>query len=261
MVLRTLKRILAHPLTRDLNLDDPRTTALRQRIIRENRFLEKLYVEWYKSIVRSLPDTEGPIVELGAGAGFMKEYIPELIASDKLIVPEISIGLDAHQLPFDKGRLKAIVMIDVLHHLSRPHIFFSDAAECLKTGGVIIMIEPWVSGWSRFVYRRLHHEPFDPDISDWGVPERGPLSGANSAMPWVIFERDLPIFVKEFPQLKVNSIKLLTPFRYFLSGGVSFRPLMPAWSFDTFRRFENILKPWFRHLAMFAQIKIVKVKN
>ena len=261
MVLKTLKKILAHPLTRNLNLDDPRTTVLRQRIIRENKFLEKLYLEWYESIVKSLPDTVGPIVELGAGAGFMKEYIPELIPSDKLIVPEISISLDAHQLPFNKDSLRAIVMIDVLHHLSRPRIFFSDVARCLRTGGAAIMIEPWVTLWSKLVYGKLHHEPFDPDISDWGFPERGPLSGANSAMPWIIFERDLQIFVKEFSQLRVNSIKLLTPFRYFLSGGVSFRPLMPAWSFDIFRGFENILKPWFRHLAMFAQIKIVKVKN
>lgn len=261
MVLRTLKKILAHPLTRDLNLDDPRTTALRQRIIRENRFLEKLYVEWYESIVRSLPDTVGPIVELGAGAGFMKEYIPELIASDKLIVPEISISLDARQLPFDKNRLKAIVMIDVLHHLSRPRIFFSEVARCLRTGGTVIMIEPWVTLWSKLVYGKLHHEPFDPHVSDWGFPERGPLSGANSAMPWIIFGRDIQIFGKEFPQLKVNSIKLLTPFRYLLSGGVSFRPLIPSWSFDIVRRFENVLKPWFPHLAMFAQIEIVKVRD
>ena len=218
-------------------------------------------MEWYKSIVGSLPDTEGPIVELGAGAGFMKEYIPELIASDKLIVPELSVSLDAHQLPFDKGRLKAIVMIDVLHHLSRPGNFFSEVARCLRLGGVVIMIEPWVTLWSKLVYGRLHHEPFDPDISDWGFPESGPLSGANGAMPWIILERDLPKFIEEFPQLKLGSVKLLTPFRYLLSGGISLRPLMPAWSFEVFRRFESIFKPWFRYLAMFAQIEIVKVKN
>jgi len=31
------------------------------------------------------------------------------------------------------------------------------------------MIEPWVSTWSRPIYMRLHHEPFDPDAKDWNV--------------------------------------------------------------------------------------------
>ena len=40
------------------------------------------------------------------------------------------------------------------------------------------MIEPWVSAWARFVWGRLHHEPFAPEASSWRIPSSGPLSGA-----------------------------------------------------------------------------------
>jgi hypothetical protein len=52
------------------------------------------------------------------------------------------------------------------------------------------MIEPWVSTLSRPIYTRLHHEPFNPDAKDWSFPDTGPLSGANGALPWIIFQRD-----------------------------------------------------------------------
>src|SRR5262249_31802772 len=37
------------------------------------------------------------------------------------------------------------------------------ATRCVRSGGVVAMIEPWVTPWSRFVYTRLHHEPFQPE--------------------------------------------------------------------------------------------------
>jgi hypothetical protein len=48
------------------------------------------------------------------------------------------------------------------------------------------------------------------------------------------------------------------PFRYLLSGGVSWRSLVPNWSFSLWRTIENLLQPWMRHLAMFALIALIK---
>ena len=50
-----LKTWLAHPLTRGLDIDDPRTTHLRQQIIQEKSFLRQIYQEWYQAIVAALP--------------------------------------------------------------------------------------------------------------------------------------------------------------------------------------------------------------
>ena len=118
-------------------------------------------------------------------------------------------------------------MIDVLHHIPNAASFFSDAAACIKPGGVIIMIEPWSTPWSRFVYRHLHHEPFDANVEDWKIPTGGPLSQANSALPWIIFERDREKFEKEFSQFHIQEIFLNFPFCYLLSGGISLQSIDP----------------------------------
>jgi hypothetical protein len=116
------------------------------------------------------------------------------------------------------------------------------------------MVEPWVTSWSRFVYTRLHHEPFQPDTPSWELPTAGPLSGANDALPWIIFSRDRRQFEQEFPHWRIELIKPIMPFRYLLSGGVSLRSLAPVWSFGVWRDMENALGRWSDELAMFAQI-------
>jgi SAM-dependent methyltransferase len=131
----------------------------------------------------------------------------------------IDAVLDGQILPFADNVLRAIVMTDVLHHLPQPRCFFAEATRCVQTGGVIIMIEPWVTPWSRLVYTKLHYEPFRPKTVDWGFPANGPLSGANGALPWILFEQDRARFRQEFPWLRIRSIRLMMPFRYLVSGG------------------------------------------
>ena len=84
-----LKTWLAHPLTRDLDIDDPRTTHLRRQIIQEKSFLRQIYQEWYQAIVAALPDGQGAVLELGAGAGFMRDFVPNLITSELFYCPNI----------------------------------------------------------------------------------------------------------------------------------------------------------------------------
>ena len=122
------------------------------------------------------------------------------------------------------------------------------------------MIEPWVTPWSRFIYTRLHHEPFEPETALWEIPATGPLSGANGALPWVIFARDRVTFEREFPQWRIGLIKPIMPFRYLLSGGVSLRGLAPAWSSGLWKQIESALGGWNNQLAMFAQIVLRRLE-
>ena len=75
--------------------------------------------------------------------------------------------------------------------------------------------------------RNLHHEPFDPDCPQWELPKGGPMSMANSALPWVVFERDRQRFEILFPEWRIEKIQLQAPFRYLLSGGVAYRSFQP----------------------------------
>jgi hypothetical protein len=88
------------------------------------------------------------------------------------------------------------------------------------------MIEPWACGWSKLLYGHLHHEPFLPEANSWEIPESGPLSGANGALPWIIFVRDRKILASKFPELEIEEIVPMMPLRYLVSEGISMRNLI-----------------------------------
>jgi SAM-dependent methyltransferase len=254
-----LRRLLAHPLTAGLLVDDPANTELRRKIIASKPFLRAIYDEWYGMLANALPQMDGKVLELGSGAGYCARFIPGLITSEVFLCSNAQIVLDARRLPFADRSLRAIVMTDVLHHIPDVRLFFREARRCLRSRGRILMIEPWVTSWSRFVYRRFHHEPVDPEAKDWAFPSAGPLSGANSALPWIVFVRDREQFAAEFPEFCIESIRPFLPFRYVLSGGVSLRTLMPAFTSRAWTGLERLLEPQMNRLAMFAFISLKKI--
>jgi SAM-dependent methyltransferase len=253
-----LRNRLAHPLARGRDLDDPSTTALRRRIIAEKPPLADIYREWYAWLNRQLPSGHGRVLELGSGAGSMRDAVPGVITSDIFAVPGIDLMLDAQRLPFADGSLRGIVMTNVLHHVPDLRLFFREARRCVRPGGVVAMIEPWRTPWSSFVYRRLHHEPFAADARDWTVGGDGPLSDANGALPWIVFSRDRQQFEREFPEWRISRVEPLMPLRYLLSGGVSLRSLVPAWTFGAWKRVDRFLERWPARFAMFAGIALEK---
>ena len=250
--------LLEHPLTRGLDLDDPRTTALRARIIARKGFLRRIYLEWYDTIAALLPAGAGSVIELGAGAGFLRERVPGLIVSDIVPAPGADITADAGALPFGTGSLRGIVMTNVLHHLPSPDDFLREAARCLRGGGRVIMLEPWVTPWSTAVYQCLHHELFDPLAKDWRTHGAGPLSRANGALPWIMMQRDRARLEREHPLLRVTLIRPTMPFRYLLSGGLASRLGLPAWSFGLAGTLERMGGALAARAAMFAYVVLTR---
>jgi SAM-dependent methyltransferase len=99
-----------------------------------------------------------PIVEIGAGPGFFKEYCPSLISTDVISTQWVDVACDGCALPFASDSIGAFVMLDVLHHLPRPLDFMGEVARTLRSGGVVAMIEPWITPTSYVLYRWFHHE-------------------------------------------------------------------------------------------------------
>lgn len=249
---------LEHPLTRGLDLDDPQTTEIRKQIIRSKSFLKRIYQEWYSLISTEICGIDGPVLELGSGAGFFDEYISDLITSEIMLCRDVACVLDGQMLPFASGSLRAIVMVDVLHHIPQCELLFQDASRCIKRGGKMVFIEPWVTNWSRFVFGHLHHEPFLPDTEQWSFPSSGPLSGANGALPWILFHRDRQLFQEKFPEWQIQTIKPIMPFSYLVSGGVSLRGFVPGGVYPLVRFCESCMAPINDYLCMFAFITLVK---
>ncbi len=244
-----------------LDLDSPSTIDLHRRIIRQKAFLHRLYADFYANLLKPLQAPESRvsaskiIVELGSGAGFLKDLEPLVVTSDIVPAPGCDVVLDAAHLPFKLRSVDAFIMLNVLHHLPSPASFFGEAENALKPGGKIILIEPANSLWARLIYSYLHHEPFDSQ-GGWELDGHGRLTSANVALAWIILIRDKAIFSQRFPHLKIRVVRYHTPFRYLLSGGLSTRQLVPDALFAPVRLFEKLLGPLNRYAGLFMTVEL-----
>ena len=239
-------------------LDSPERTIYHRELIKKKKFLRRLYEEWYKVFTDELETLpEGKLIELGSGGGFLKDICPEVICSDILELPSNDMTFSALEMPFADNELSGIFMIDTFHHIPNANKFLEEVNRVLKPGGKMIMVEPMNSWFGRLIYKNFHHEPFEPDGS-WQIPSSGPLSGANGALPWIVFSRDKNEYENKFPKLIVNEFKAHTPFRYLLSGGVSFRSLVPDFSFKPISWIESFILFFTKQISMFVTIKVEK---
>ena len=250
-----LRNLLALPELAGLDIDDSATTKCRVDIIRRKSFLNRLYREWY-GLFKAAADTDAGLqVELGSGAGFLDEIMPGVVTSDIQAGAPVDVLLEASRMPFPSDSVSAFFLLNVFHHMDRPAAFLEEAQRCLTDGGRVVMIEPYNSHFGRAIYRHFHHEPFEPK-GTWESGARGPLSGANGALPWIVFQRDRDRFEREFPALRIERMTPFIPFSYLLSGGVSMRSFLPGIAYSPVRTFEKMLSPLKRWLAMFVLIEL-----
>lgn len=240
------------------DLDAPSTTLEHRRILMEKPFLRKLYEEWYRSFLdkAGTVGTSGILLEVGAGGGFLKEICPWAICSDILPLPHCDLTFSATCMPLRDRTVRGIFLINVLHHIPDTRAFFREVERVLIPNGVLFMVEPANTPMGRLIYTRLHHEPFAPERTEWEFESHGPLSCANGALPWMIFTRDKSVFEAEFPDLVVSSVVLHTPFRYLVSGGLSYRSPLPGWSFAGATALEKLFSPLYQKLSLFQTIQV-----
>ena len=242
----------------DYPLDSPERTMYHREIIMQKKFLRKLYEQWYlefTSEIKNLPNEV--FIELGSGGGFLKELEPKVICTDILKLPSNDMTFSALDMPFKDNSVGGIFMVDTMHHIPDIKLFLNEVNRVLVKNGKVIMIEPANTLWGRFIYKNFHHEPFD-DTGGWTFPEKGPLSGANGALPWIVFERDRPIFNKRFPNMVLENISYRNPLLYLVSGGISFRQLLPDFMFPVINKIDHVLPKVTKQFSMFQLIKITK---
>jgi SAM-dependent methyltransferase len=180
--------------------------------------------------------------------------LPQLITGDILPSGFIDVCFDARHMPFKPNSLKGIVMLNVFHHIPSAGVFLSDVQRCLKRGGVVIMIEPWITVWSNLIYKLFHYEATDTLQRGWDFESSGPLSGANQALPWIVFKRDRILFERTFSNLRIDAIRPHTPLRYLASGGLSHKATAPMSWYAPLVRMENQAQPLRGVFSMFATI-------
>ena len=240
------------------NLDNPQTTIDRIDTFNKNRYLKRVYSRFYailKSNTVNLP--KGKKIEIGSGAGFIKNIIPDCITSDIMRLPNCDLAFSAEKIPFKSSSLSAIYLLNTFHHIKNPKAALSEFVRCLKTGGKVIMVEPFNSIWGAFIYKNFHYEGFD-EKAGWKIKGYGDLSSANNALPWIIFVRDRKIFFKHYPKFKILKVEPHTPFQYLVSGGFSRNSILPINTYGFISYFEKKLSFLNKYLGMFVTIVLQK---
>lgn len=231
----------------------------RRQIWKSKTILRRLYHKWYGYIADVL--RHGNTLELGGGCGNLKEFFPGAISSDILFAPWLDAVLDAHDLPFMDKSIDSIILFDVLHHLMEPARFFSEAQRVLNKKGRIIMMEPYVSWASFFVYRFLHSEGMIWQIDPFKMHCSGKdknASHGNQAIPILIFEKYREQFIENFPRLKIIKEDRMDFAVYPISGGFHNPNLCPLFLYPVLEYLEKCLLPLSRFLAFRLFVVIEK---
>ena len=208
--------------------------------------LRRLYSDWYQAIVERLASVPGKSIELGSGIGRLRDHAGSRITlTDVEKTPWVDERVDALELPYADGSLANIVMLDVFHHLADPSRFLDEASRVLTEGGRLIMLEPYCSLVSTFLYKRFHQERTDLDTPPFehdAATAKAPFE-SNQALTTLIFYRHRDEFRNRWPTLQLVEEKRLAFVLYPLSGGFSRRPLIPTALYGPLRLCEQFLKP------------------
>ena len=242
----------------DLNSSE-RIKFLRQTISTKTS-LRMLYEESYGRYMRCISSCkgEGSILEMGSGGGFADEIIPSIITSDVIKYPGVDVVFDGTAFPFSDKSLKAICMLNVLHHIPDVEAFFGEVDRTLSSGGKLIILDQHNGIISRPILRLIHHERFSPNTQSWKFATGSPLSEANGALAWIVFVRDRKKFEKFFPRLKIQRYITHTPLRYWLSGGLRSFSLLPGWGFPVATIIDEMLVKLCPDLGSFVEIELEK---
>lgn len=212
------------------HIDDPERVREIKATIAAKPSLRHHYERVYARYAKCLEccPANGLALELGAGAGFTKDVLPEILTSDILPYAGLDCTLDARKLPFADESLRFIGMNNVFHHIPDVEAFLREAQRCLTPGGRLFIIDQHVGLISKPILAHFHHEPFDMESERWQFATTGPLSGANGALAWIVFDRDKARFERYFPFLKIRRYAPNTPLFYWLTGGMKKWNLLPS---------------------------------
>lgn len=264
-MIKELRQWLYEPRVRGVDVDNAELLGTHIAILREKALLRSAFETFYcdmGNLCDRFFHVSGLELELGTGAGFFQKMRPAVRTSDIRKGPHIDMELDAQAMALADKSVRCIYAINVFHHLPNPEQFFAELLRVLLPGGGCILIEPHNGFASALLHRHLHtDEHFDANAASWRNAQiGGPLSGANQALAYMVFERDKKRFEKLFgSQLEIVHRGFeLNAARYLLSGGLNFRQLLPSFMDRPLALLEHLARPLARHWSLHQAIVIRK---
>ena len=251
-VIRILNRIVESlrldgvPETRDQALSSSRITS-HQEVVNRRKEFRQLSIDLHEhvsSVINSFGKSTRSdcILEIGSGVIPLSSVESSAISSDIVFTDKINCQLNAESIPLRSNSLRAIVAQNVFHHIDDVSNALSEMQRVTEKGGIIVIIEPNHNWFSRLIYPRL----FRFEGYDCGVALGEQLfntSGEkipNQAISYVLFEREVESFKRQFPFIKIVKTEQLTSgLRYLGTGGLNFKQLLPTWVLRQLRRIES----------------------
>jgi SAM-dependent methyltransferase len=234
---------------------------IQNELISERPLLKHCYEHWYNQLLQDYQTVKNPsgiALELGSGGSQLKRFIPVLTTSD-IVEGFADKVIDARELPFENEAVDAFFLTHALHHIPNVRKFFEEASRCLKSNGVISMIEVANTPFAKFFFSNFHPEPFLPKLPSWDFTQSDAMLDANQALSWIVFVRDKKQFESEFPHLKIEITSYLPWLSYLVSGGVTKRNLIPKFMTKPILILEALLMPLRSIFALHWHIRIRKV--
>lgn len=221
---------------------DPAAEHIARRQIWDRKYaIRACYAGWYARMKPFI--LSGPSVEIGAGSGQFRQFWPGLITTDVVRTPYVCMVADGMRLPVADTSLSNLLVIDLLHHLADPHVFFDEAARALRPGGRVLALEPYITPVSWLAYKTMHHE----DVWFGGYHKAGPGKSpwdGNMAIPNLIFGRERRDWPRRHPTLRITHQRKFSFFDFQLAAG--FKPYAyvghPRW-YDFFRGLDRLIEP------------------
>lgn len=251
----------------NVDVNSKKLAKINSNILKKKLLLKSAYITFYKDMTLFCDKyfiKNGLEIELGSGTGFFKKIRKKVITSDIRPGLKYDIRIDATNMKLKKNSVKCIYAINVFHHISNPNKFFKELIRVLKKNGGCILIEPH----NGFLSRMLHsyackEEYFDTRVKEWIAKKKvGPLSNANQALSYNIFERDEKKFKKKYGEnLKIiHKQYIINGLRFILSGGLNFKQLVPNFFIPLLFVTEKILTPFAKFWTPYRMIVLKKVK-
>lgn len=243
---------------------DQEALAYIQRAWESKPLLRRIYGEQFYSRLIAYSQPGLPMLEIGSGLGFIHEFAPQVIRTDILYSPTIDCAADAHHLPFADETFGTLMGLDVLHHFSDPIAFLKEAARVLRPEGRIVLVEPWITPFSRFVYTYLHQEECDMRATPWLPPldaSKQAFDG-NPALPYLLVMKGAEPMRHDLPFLPLKKVEAFSSLTYLLSLGFKPGSLLPLGLYPLLYRLEEITRPaWVKFAALRALLVWEKVPD
>jgi SAM-dependent methyltransferase len=235
-----------------------------RRVWEQKPILRRVYNEEFFARLLSFRKPDGLSIEVGAGPGFFKRLVPEVFSTDLIWCPWLDAVADAQQLPLRTASVTNIFGLDMLHHLAAPMSLLREANRILVPGGRFILVEPWITPFSYFIFRFLHQERCNLSETPWAESQAGAANeklafDGNQAIPYLLFgPKHRSDVLASLPGLKLLALEPFCLFAYLLSGGFNHRSLLPEFLYQAVSTFERATSPLWRRIAALRVLLVLE---